>query len=451
MPPDNQGDERNEIPSTRDPARSPTPESPREPANPAELDRLDWEPLPPPAAPQRSDYDRLDWEADPQPPSSAEPQPEATDRLDWEPVTAPAPAIDVTPVDPAILAAHAERSRHIARGLGTWFLLLSVAGIGGLFMRQEELAAFAAISGLFIAAQAADLDRQWRTVHLLVSWVVPLSGVVAFVSLATMFATQNLAGALNPVLAAYCGASALVCALTLFPAVAGAIAARVFRIQPTSHTLRLSARMLVAGLLFAFPGWFAIRQLFESMGESIGSLVEAESLGFGLVGYVMLALAAVGFLLRRDLPAVRERLGLGSLRWSHLPVIALGVGALYGINALADLLQQRFLHSLWLEDQRVNTMIGGQLSLAGTLMLGLSAGIGEEITMRGALQPKLGIVLTALLFASLHVQYSWFGMAVIFLLGVLLGLLRIRTNTTVAMAVHTLYDIFAVLSIEQPT
>jgi membrane protease YdiL (CAAX protease family) len=42
-------------------------------------------------------------------------------------------------------------------------------------------------------------------------------------------------------------------------------------------------------------------------------------------------------------------------------------------------------------------------------------------------------------------------MEVIFLLGVLLGLLRIRTNTTVAMAVHTLYDIFAVLSIEQPT
>jgi len=43
------------------------------------------------------------------------------------------------------------------------------------------------------------------------------------------------------------------------------------------------------------------------------------------------------------------------------------------------------------------------------LLLGLSAGIGEEITLRGALQPKLGLALTSLLFAALHVQYSWYG------------------------------------------
>jgi membrane protease YdiL (CAAX protease family) len=80
-------------------------------------------------------------------------------------------------------------------------------------------------------------------------------------------------------------------------------------------------------------------------------------------------------------------------------------------------------------------------------VLGLSAGIGEELTMRGALQPRLGLAATALLFASLHVQYSWFGITVIFLLGLVLGLLRKHTNTSVAMAVHALYDMAAVLSI----
>jgi membrane protease YdiL (CAAX protease family) len=79
-------------------------------------------------------------------------------------------------------------------------------------------------------------------------------------------------------------------------------------------------------------------------------------------------------------------------------------------------------------------------------MVGLSAGIGEEITMRGALQPKLGIGLTALLFALLHVQYSWFGMLVILLFGVALGLLRRATSTTVVMAVHTLYDVLALMT-----
>jgi len=66
--------------------------------------------------------------------------------------------------------------------------------------------------------------------------------------------------------------------------------------------------------------------------------------------------------------------------------------------------------------------------------------------MRGALQPRLGLLLTSLVFAGLHVHYSWFGMATILLLGVLLGLIRNRTSTTVAILVHALYDIAAVLT-----
>ena len=82
-----------------------------------------------------------------------------------------------------------------------------------------------------------------------------------------------------------------------------------------------------------------------------------------------------------------------------------------------------------------------------TLLLGLSAGIGEEITLRGALQPKLGIALTSLLFASLHVQYSWFGMLALLFFGLLLGVIRRRTSTTVAIAVHALYDVLAVTTV----
>jgi membrane protease YdiL (CAAX protease family) len=47
----------------------------------------------------------------------------------------------------------------------------------------------------------------------------------------------------------------------------------------------------------------------------------------------------------------------------------------------------------------------------------------------------------------LHVQYSWFGMAVILMLGIILGTLRRLTNTSVAMAVHALYDMLAVFSV----
>ena len=123
---------------------------------------------------------------------------------------------------------------------------------------------------------------------------------------------------------------------------------------------------------------------------------------------------------------------------------------LYALNTGADALQQRYFRDLWVQDQRMSEAIGGNLGVAGTIVLGLSAGIGEEITMRGALQPQLGLLGTSLVFASLHVQYSWYGMCVIFLLGILLGTLRRLTNTSVAMAVHALYDMAAVFSVGHP-
>ena len=50
------------------------------------------------------------------------------------------------------------------------------------------------------------------------------------------------------------------------------------------------------------------------------------------------------------------------------------------------------------------------------------------------------------LFAALHVQYSWFGMVLVFALGVTLGLIRKHTSTTAAIVVHGLYDMLAVFA-----
>jgi hypothetical protein len=65
------------------------------------------------------------------------------------------------------------------------------------------------------------------------------------------------------------------------------------------------------------------------------------------------------------------------------------------------------------------------------------------------LQPRLGLALTALLFAALHVQYSWTGMATIVVFGLALGFVRMRSNTTTAIAIHALYDIIAALGAQQ--
>jgi len=79
--------------------------------------------------------------------------------------------------------------------------------------------------------------------------------------------------------------------------------------------------------------------------------------------------------------------------------------------------QRRWFHDQWLADQNVNQMLVHGMSRPLALLLGLSAGVGEEISVRGALQPRLGLFMSSLLFASLHVQYSWIGMLVILGLG----------------------------------
>ena len=60
---------------------------------------------------------------------------------------------------------------------------------------------------------------------------------------------------------------------------------------------------------------------------------------------------------------------------------------------------------------------------------------------RGALQPIFGIVPTSLIFAVSHVQYGLSPATLtVFLLSVVLGIIRKRSNTTVAILVHAGYN-----------
>ncbi|HEY2954692.1 MAG TPA: CPBP family intramembrane glutamic endopeptidase [Candidatus Eisenbacteria bacterium] len=328
-------------------------------------------------------------------------------------------------------------------GLLCWLLALAAIGLGALLLGEQELALLVVIAGTLIAAQAADVGPRWTGLYLAVSWVVPVAAAGVFASLAVLLLQGDLAPGPRWGLVAFSSASAIACLASAFPTVADALVRALFRTEPASHVLRLCSRLVLAGILLAVPGWFALRDLLTHETQQ---LIEQLPLGGGLVGYVLLALASVGFLVRRDLRATLERLGLRRISVGDAGVVVLGVIGLLLLNNGADWVQKHAFPELWKRDQEFNQALAGGLSHAQAVMLGLSAGIGEEITMRGALQPRLGLVLTSLLFASLHVQYSWYGMAVIFLLGMVLGGIRKGTSTTAAMAVHALYDILAVLT-----
>lgn len=328
--------------------------------------------------------------------------------------------------------------------LGAWFVILVAAGAVSFVFGLQETAFLVALSGLFVAAQAADLYPGQKPLYWALTWVVPVGGAATFSAITWLILSGEASPLRNP-MAAVAAASALACLLTVLRPVSDGLTRALFRGEPPSHALRLAARLVLMGLLLALPGWYAFRDSFEELlGDE--SLINEATLGSGLIGYVVLALAAVGFLVRRNLADTLQRLGLRPFGQRDYAVIPVGVALLFALNVGLETVQRTWFPELWESDLRVTELIAGGLTTGQVLMVGLSAGIGEEITLRGGLQPRMGIFMTSLLFAALHVQYSWFGMGVIFAFGVLLGLIRKHTNTGVAIVIHTIYDIVAIFS-----
>src|SRR5262249_37588859 len=88
--------------------------------------------------------------------------------------------------------------------------------------------------------------------------------------------------------------------------------------------------------------------------------------------------------------------------------------------------------------------------LAMNLAIVVAAPIGEEIVFRGFLyrgfvrpgREMLAIVVNALAWALLHVQYDWLGMLQIFALGLMLGWFRWASNsTTLTIVMHVLINL----------
>jgi membrane protease YdiL (CAAX protease family) len=155
-----------------------------------------------------------------------------------------------------------------------------------------------------------------------------------------------------------------------------------------------------------------------------------------------LALAGVGLFVRRDGLKTVERLGL------EMPTIGqVGRGmAWLPILLLLMLVANYFLaqanpDQAEVMDELNELLLGNMDSVGDWLLLALAAGIGEEILFRGALQPVLGIGVTSLLFAIVHTQYGIsIATLLIFVVGYILGLIRRRQNTTVAILVHAAYN-----------
>ena len=215
---------------------------------------------------------------------------------------------------------------------------------------------------------------------------------------------------------------------------------RPFALDPTS-AVQTTAAALYTTTLVVMMGSFVL--LYDDPGETI--LLYLSDPVVSLLTDVPLALAGVGWLVTRNLPEALTRLGFvpvtrRQVAWAGVVAAVLVVAAGVLDHAEAWLLPQ-----IYAREGRFSLRFANVSPWLGAPLVALAAGVGEEAVFRGALQPRFGVVLTALLFASVHVQYEVPGIALIFVIGVTLGILRERTSTTFTAVAHMLYDIAAFL------
>ncbi|MCL4266397.1 MAG: CPBP family intramembrane metalloprotease [Anaerolineae bacterium] len=218
------------------------------------------------------------------------------------------------------------------------------------------------------------------------------------------------------------------------------ILARFLPLDPASavHTLALVCAGWLTAVSFIQLTQSSVAEIVQAIGSlQLGNVV-AEQLFF-----VVVAVIGVGLFLRRSPGQVLSRLGLERLPLHQVVIGLAWIFILVLVQAMAGLLwqmldpeQSELVETLNLE------MLGGLDSVGAWLILALATGIGEEILFRGALQPVLGLGVTAVLFALVHVQYGLLTPATLALLiiGLVLGILRQRYSTSLAIFVHAGYN-----------
>jgi len=159
--------------------------------------------------------------------------------------------------------------------------------------------------------------------------------------------------------------------------------------------------------------------------------------------FVILALVGVGLYMRRGFGEAVLRLGLVRPAWWHIPLALAAAGVFVAFSQAMGYLGQTLTPSTAQQiDATTNHLyanLGGPLGIAA---VALAPGICEEILFRGALQPRLGLLIPALLFASIHTQYGFsFDALAVLVIAIGLGLIRRYANTTTTVICHVSYNL----------
>ncbi len=235
--------------------------------------------------------------------------------------------------------------------------------------------------------------------------------------------------------------------------------ARYLPLDPDSFVHRV-ALVIILALILIPPVPLLVAQvppylspqfidLLTGSGDLFADMIQVNV--YGLFWILVASLLIAGACVRRTLAGALKRLGL-TMPTGREVVLAVAaalalVVAFYFIDPVLAALVS-YLGLPVTDTDLVNLLFAGSLTPLGIVVTSIAAGFGEEVSIRGLLQPRFGILLPALLFASLHAfQYSWDGLISVFLAGIVFAYIRKYSNTTASAITHTVYDLvlFAML------
>jgi membrane protease YdiL (CAAX protease family) len=210
------------------------------------------------------------------------------------------------------------------------------------------------------------------------------------------------------------------------------------------HTLALVLAVILLGLQLAFLTFVDVLAADRSQPPlSVGDLFAQE------LPFLIIAFAGIGLWSRRNSVQAADRLGVVKPAWWQITLALAAAGVFFAfaqaVVSLSQSLTPQVAHNIDVTTQHV---FGGLNNPVGIASIALLPAICEELLFRGALQPRLGLVVTALLFTSIHTQYSLsFDTLAVLLLALGLGLIRKYTNTTTSSVCHATYNLLVSVGI----
>jgi membrane protease YdiL (CAAX protease family) len=222
--------------------------------------------------------------------------------------------------------------------------------------------------------------------------------------------------------------------------------------------------MMVWGLVATLG--FAILAFGLGQAVGIGALLALKSIDPQRVDYDGTAIAIVT-LIANPVPIVTLVLavrlagadvlayfGLKVPRWRDVTIAVSGLAVVIVVADLLTLMLGRDLIPAFQFEIQRSAQADGTFAWL-LLALIVIAPIGEEMLFRGFLYRGLvhgprdvlpGIIAIALIWSLLHIQYDWFGIGLIFVIGMLFGYVRHHTgSTTLVILLHMLMNFESVV------